>query len=303
MHITLRQLQYFLAVCQTGTTAQAAQTLHVSQPSISKAVTDLEALWGERLFIRHHAKGMELTAAGLARRQQVQDLLQAAQQLEQPRTDQPQGPFRLGFLSTLGPRWVPHIVQQLHTQFPRIELHLHEGSIDTLTEQVAQGVLDAALHYNTGLWLPQLRLHAIASLAPYALLPAQHPLCQQRSVSLVELAQHPLLLIDLPHSKQYFLSLFRDAGLHPQVAYAFSLLEMLRSMVAHGHGVALLTTRPLSTVTHDGQHVVYRRLKGRVVPQDVVLTTHRLHASALTPWVLQAIEKVFRSTQRSKTSQ
>ena len=65
MQINLRQLEYFAAAAHHGGAARAAQALNVSQPSISKAIADLEALWGEALFVRLHARGMELTAAGV----------------------------------------------------------------------------------------------------------------------------------------------------------------------------------------------------------------------------------------------
>ncbi len=66
IHLTLRQLEYFAAAVEHGGAARAAQALGVSQPSVSKAVAELEAHWGERLFVRLHARGLEPTAAGLA---------------------------------------------------------------------------------------------------------------------------------------------------------------------------------------------------------------------------------------------
>ena len=72
MQINLRQLEYFAAAAHHGGAARAAQALGVSQPSVSKAIADLEVLWGEALFVRLHARGMELTAAGVARHRAAQ---------------------------------------------------------------------------------------------------------------------------------------------------------------------------------------------------------------------------------------
>nr|WP_232533494.1 LysR family transcriptional regulator [Delftia acidovorans] len=57
IQISLRQLEYFVAAARHGSTARAAEAIGVSQPSISKAIADLEALWGEALFVRRHARG------------------------------------------------------------------------------------------------------------------------------------------------------------------------------------------------------------------------------------------------------
>jgi DNA-binding transcriptional LysR family regulator len=81
---------------------------------------------------------------------------------------------------------------------------------------VERGEIHAALQYDLGLARPLLTMHPVAALPPYALLPARHALSAAPSVSLAELAQSPLLLINLPQSREYFLSLFREAGWFPR---------------------------------------------------------------------------------------
>ena len=300
IQIRLRQLEYFVAAAQHGSTALAAQALHISQPSVSKAIAELEQLWGEALFVRQHAKGMALTAAGLERSRQSQALIESALALQRPRTQAFTGVLRLGFLSTLGARWIPYIVAQLHKRYPRIELQLVEGDIDSLTQQVERGQLDAALQYDVGWIRPKVQLMPVASLAPYALLPAQHALASATSVSLAQLANYPLLLIELPHSREYFLSLFRAAGITPTVAHEFASLEMVRSMVANGHGVSVLTTRPSVDRTHDGKRLLCKRIKGKVAMQAVVLVVPQRHASPLVEPVLQVMQAVLQSAVQQR---
>ena len=78
IHFSLRQLEYFTAAARCGGAARAAEAMNVSQPSISKAIAELESLWGERLFVRLHARGLELTATGARRYTQASALLQQA---------------------------------------------------------------------------------------------------------------------------------------------------------------------------------------------------------------------------------
>ena len=281
IQINLRQLEYFVAAARYGSTAKAALAINVSQPSVSKAIADLEQQWGEALFVRKHAKGLDLTAAGLARSREAMALLDAAQQLQEPRKQALAGVLRLGFLSTLGALWIPQILTQMQKRHPSITVELIEGDIDSLTRQVERGEIHAALQYELGLARPLLQALPVAALPPYALMPLRHPLASAASVSLEELAQSPVLLINLPQSREYFLSLFREAGVVPTVCHEFASIELLRSMVANGHGVSLLTTRPVVDRTHDGKRLLCKRIKGRVAKQSIVLSVPRSNASAL----------------------
>ena len=297
IQISLRQLEYFLAAARHGGAARAAEALHVSQPSISKAVADLEALWGEILFVRRHAKGMDLTAAGMERQKQAQALLDSARSMLGPRSGAMSGVLRIGYLSTLGPRWVPLILSQLRQDHPGIDVELIDGDTETLTRKLERGELDVALQYDLGLARPRLTHVKVAQLVPYALLPWGHELAAHTSIRLEDLAQWPLVLINLPHSREYFLSLFREAGVTPQIAYETESLEMVRGLVANQHGVGVLTTRPAVDRAHDGKRLACRRLRGNMARQAVVLVYPRNAASALIAPLLPVVRQVFASAK------
>ena len=183
----------------------------------------------------------------------------------------------------------------MQKRHPSIDIELIEGDIASLTRQVERGEIHAALQYDLGLARPLLTMHPVAALPPYALLPARHALSAAPSVSLAELAQSPLLLINLPQSREYFLSLFREAGVVPTVNYELASIELVRSMVANGHGVSVLTTRPVVDRTHDGKRLVCKRIKGRVAKQAVVLSVPRSNASALIAPFLTVAKSVIAS--------
>lgn len=271
IHMSLRQLEYFVAAARYGGAARAAESLSVSQPSISKAIADLEALWGETLFVRLHARGLALTAAGAARHQEAHALLAQARALEGPRSTELAGLLRVGCLSTLAPRWLPAILAQLRVTHPAIEVQLHEGNAEDLTRMLERGALDVALLYDLGLARAGVTLEHVADLTPYALLPWRHRLAASASLTLAALAHEPLVLINLPHSREYFLSLFRDAGVTPVIAYETSSLEMVRSLVANGLGVSLLTTRPVHDRCQDGRRLACRPLRGPLATQAVAI--------------------------------
>lgn len=270
IHLNLRQLEYFVAAARHGGAARAAEAMSVSQPSISKAIADLEAQWGEPLFVRLHARGLELTGAGVLRHREAHALLEKARALSMPRTGELAGLLRVGCLSTLAPRYLPDILARMRGAWPAIEIQLFEGDTEALTRMLERGVLDVALMYDLGL-ARGVRLDAVTQLRPYALLPWGHRLAASASLRIADLAREPLVLINLPHSREYFLSLFRDAGVTPQIAHESTSLEMVRSLVANGLGVSLLTTRPVRDQAYDGKRIACRRLRGQLALQSVVL--------------------------------
>jgi DNA-binding transcriptional LysR family regulator len=270
IHFSLRQIEYFDAAARFGGAAAAAKALQVSQPSISKAIAELESMWGEQLFVRLHARGLELTAAGAVRFKQAHALLRQAQALTAPRAQALSGSVRLGCLSTLGARYLPGILARMQADYPGIRVHVEEGDTETLTRQIERGALDTALMYDLGL-ARNVRLQPVAELWPYALLAHGHALAGKTSLRLADLASEPLVLINLPHSRAYFLSLFHAAGLSPQIAYESASMGMVRTLVANGLGVSLLTTRPVRDVSYDGKKLACRALGGSLRPQIVVL--------------------------------
>lgn len=270
INISLRQLEYFVAAAQHGGAARAADALNVSQPSISKAIADLEALWSETLFLRRHARGLDLTAAGRLRQREAQALLDKARALEGPRREEEAGLLRVGCLSTLAPRYLPEILVRMRARHPQVEIDIHEGDTETLVQMLERGALDTALLYDLGL-ARAVRLESVTAFVPYALLPAGHALAARTSLQLSTLAQEPFILINLPHSREYFLSLFRQAGVTPRITHQTPSIEMVRSLVANGLGVSLLTTRPVRDWSYDGKRIMCRRLRGPLTAQSVVL--------------------------------
>ncbi|UUZ67040.1 LysR substrate-binding domain-containing protein [Polaromonas sp. P2-4] len=225
---------------------------------------------GEQLFVRLHARGLELTAAGTARFRQARALLRQAESLVAPRSAALEGQLRVGCLSTLGPRYLPEVLARMRAEHPGINVQVEEGDTETLTRQLERGALDVALMYDLGL-ARSVRLEPVTDLWPYALLPWGHALAGRGQLRLAELAHEPLILINLPHSRAYFLSLFHAAGVTPHIAHESASMEMVRAMVANGLGVSVLTTRPLRDVSSDGKRIACRALRGTLLPQSVVL--------------------------------
>ena len=107
---SFRQIDYVLAVAETGSTAAAARALHVSQPSVSVAIAQFEDHFGAALFLRLPGQGMRLTPFGRERVAQMRSLRSQAAALFGDAHDQPEE-LSLGVYSTLGPRYAPRYLE------------------------------------------------------------------------------------------------------------------------------------------------------------------------------------------------
>jgi DNA-binding transcriptional LysR family regulator len=121
----------------------------------------------------------------------------------------------------------------------------------------------------------------LAELPPYALLPPRHPLAKQQKVSLADLAGEPLILEDMPQSREYFMSLFWSHGHQPRIGQYTQTFEMQRGLVAHGCGVALSCTRPKGDRSYDGRAIACRPILEPLAPQRVVLA--QLGGASMSP--------------------
>jgi DNA-binding transcriptional LysR family regulator len=135
------------------------------------------------------------------------------------------------------------------------------------------GQLSVALTYDLEL-SDGIAFSPLATLAPYALFAAGHPLAAQPSVTLAELAGEPLVLLDLPLSRDYFRGLFAVVGADPTVAHRSVHPEVIRTMVANGFGYSIVNARPNITVALDGRPLVSRPIAGS--PRPMIMGLARL---------------------------
>lgn len=277
MKASLKQLSYFVAIAECGKVADAAKVLHVSQPALSAALAQLEDIWKTQLFIRHKAQGVSLTASGELLLQHTRHLLQQAHSLEdyaRGLNEQVSGDIRIGCFSTLGPLYIPRLLQQAQTDYPALKIQVLEGDLEKLESHLLSGQLELALSYSLD---QHARIHyePLAECSPYVLLPAAHPLCLHESLSLEQLCEEPFILLDLPHSGDYFLSLFRQIGHQPDIVYRSRNFEMIRCMVASGLGFSLLNQRPRSDQAYNGGKLKMIPLESEQLrPLQIVIARH-----------------------------
>ncbi|GAB3261304.1 LysR family transcriptional regulator [Arthrobacter pigmenti] len=270
---TLRQLTYFLAIAETGSISDAAATLHVSQSAVASALTELERVLRSQLCIRRKSHGVTLTPSGHFLVLRARALLKDADELEETtagRGEKLAGRLALGCYVSLAPTVLPPLLEGFSLQHPDVSLDFREGSQDELQEQLLAGTLDLAVLYGMDLG-PELDSVDLYSARAYVLLPDNHPLREREHVSLAELSDEPMILLDVPPSSHHTMSLFERQMLQPRIQYRTSDFELTRSLVGRGLGYTILVQRPRTDLTYEGQQVIARPIHPPVKEVSVKL--------------------------------
>ncbi|MEJ8474414.1 LysR substrate-binding domain-containing protein [Roseibium algae] len=272
---TFRQLEYLVAVGDAGTIARASQRISVSSPSISAAISQLETEFGIQLFVRHHAQGLSLTPGGRRIFNEAKRILDSADaliDLAGDLSDKARGPIGIGALTTIAPLISASIRRSFETNYPDADVTLREGHQVDLLRMLGRAEIDVAITYD--LEIPKdISFEPLASLPPYVMLPEGHPLAAKDHFTLQDLATEPMILLDIPLSRDYFLSMLQVAGIRPIIAERTSDLSVARSLVANGFGFGLINMRTKTNLAPDGEKLVFIPLAGEHRPMVLGLAT------------------------------
>ncbi|AZF37941.1 Cys regulon transcriptional activator CysB [Pseudomonas sp. R1-43-08] len=255
----LRQLRYFVTTAECGSVAEASRKLYIAQPSVSTAIKQLEDSFGVQLFIRHHAQGVSLTPSGARFYRKALELLRVAHEFEQNAladNDVVAGQIDIGCFETVAPLYLPRLIAGFKTRWPGVEIRLRDGEQQELVQALTAGTIDVAMLFEHDLGGAIETTPLMPPQQPYALLPADHRFARQAKVSLVDLVLEPMILLDVLPSRTYFVSIFDERGLTPNIVFSSPSIEMVRGMVGRGFGFSILVTKPFSEYTYDGQKVV-----------------------------------------------
>jgi LysR family hydrogen peroxide-inducible transcriptional activator len=257
--LSIRDLEYAVAVAEERHFGRAAERCHVSQPALSAQVRKLEEILGIALFERT-SRGILITPGGERFIPQARRLLQEARRLLDVARieDELAGELRIDAIATLGPYLFPHILRPLRDHFPRTELVLREGRTERILTALASGQGDVAL-----LSLP-VSADGISAAPlfdePFVLIHPPHMFRpEQQPLTIDDLATGDLLLLEEGHClRDQALDL---CGTAPGRAQRHATgLETLRHMAAAGAGWSLLPALAAQSQETFGGLVCYTAL-------------------------------------------
>ena len=246
VNFTLKQLRYVEATGRLGSIANAASELNISQSSITAAIGSLESQIGFDLFVRTPAKGVSVTPAGHETLKLIRNFITQSRQFEAEVVaigGDAAGSVRISCYATAAPSFLPPILKNFKSIYPNTSIKFLEGNMESTMVYLKSGEADLAFTYEETLEDRQ-NFIPLFSAPPYALMAVDDPLAQGASVCLADLAEKPMIMLDLPRTKDYFIGMFEKAGLKPNLAHSTRSTEIVRALVSGGHGFSLLNICP-----------------------------------------------------------
>lgn len=278
--VTLRQLQYILAVAERKSFRKAAEVCHVAQPSLSAQVAQAEQAIGVVLFERR-PREIVITQAGNSFVERAKSLLIAADELFQAArglSDPRVGILRVGVIPTIGPYLLPEVAPAFGRRLPKLTIVWTEDKTQNLLHLLERGELDAAiLALESG--VEQLA-HVEIGRDPFAFAAApNHPLARaRRAIRPEEMQGQRMLLLDDGHCfREQALAFCSTVGV-AEANYRATSLSTLVQMVAAGIGVTLLPKLALPTENRRASLAV-RSIVGDVAFRTVALVWRRKTAT------------------------
>ena len=139
-----RVLQYFLAIAREETISKAAESLHITQPTLSRQMKGLEEQLGKQLFIRGNRK-INLTEEGILLRQRAEEIISLVEKTESEimHSDTTiSGDIYIGSGETEGMRILAKVIDTCHKEYPKIKFHLYSGNSQDVVEKIENGLID-----------------------------------------------------------------------------------------------------------------------------------------------------------------
>jgi DNA-binding transcriptional LysR family regulator len=274
LSVTLRQLEYAVAVHRHGGVTAAATVLNVSQPALSVALAQLEGQIGKSLFLRKSGGPITPTSFGRDFLATAKVLLDDANRLIEDRSRPTRGPVILGIFEDLAPLLLAPILAALRKTHPDIDIELYVGGFEALSTALrSTGQADIAITYDLGLDRAFTR-HELARLPLQAVVHAEHPFAIHGSTTMAEVAAQPIILTNQGLSRSHMLKVVGDRGFTLHVAYSAGAMETMRSFAANDLGVGLSYTRPKPQISYDGQAVRHIPIVDAEVSEPIVLVHH-----------------------------
>ena len=271
LHFTLKQLRYVAAAGREGSIANAANSLNISQSSITAAIDALEAGLGYDLFLRSPAKGIDPTSAGFQTLKLIRSYLEQTLHFEADLMSvggAETGLVKLACYSTAAPSFLPPVLQAITKRFPSLSLRMLEGHMEMIINCLDTGEADLVFTYERSVDRRH-EFYPLFAAPPYALIATSDPLSKQSEVTLAQLATRPMVLLDLPFTREYFTDLFDGIEGAPNVAHSTHSSEMVRALVSAGFGFSILNVRPLEY--------------GDVVAENTAYRARPIHPAGLVP--------------------
>lgn len=267
----LRVLKYFLTVAAEGNITRAADILHVTQPTLSRQLKELEDEMGTALLIRGK-RSVTLTDEGFLFRQQAETIVELADKLEHTFTDKKDiicGTVRIGATEAVGGRTLAVCMKEFREKYPGVQFELYNGMADNIKEMIEHGLLDLGLvmePIDTAKFeyvrMPQKETWGI-------LVRRDHQLAKKETVTAEDIKQYPLIMPGRENAKEQILHWMQCEERHLDIPAYYNILSNAALLVEAGMGCAVCLDGALSI--HADPELCFRQIHPAHVTRSVIL--------------------------------
>lgn len=299
----LRVLRYFLMVAREENITRAAQNLHVTQPTLSRQLMQLEEELGTPLFHRS-SRRIVLTEDGMLLKRRAQEILELSEktQREFASREELAGEIAIGCGETCNMAHLSDLMVAFREEHPLVQFRIYSATADEVKERMENGLLDM------GLLMEPVEVQKYSYIPmPYrehwaALVREDSPLASVTSVTPADLLPYPLMISWREQVNEQIARWFGDSFAHVKIAARYNLITNTAIMVKHQVGVALcydlgttyyqgLRLVPLSPALENGAVLAWKKdmPRSRTVEQFIARIREPLNNKNVPGWAITSI--------------
>ncbi|MFV0408546.1 MAG: LysR family transcriptional regulator [Paracoccus sp. (in: a-proteobacteria)] len=240
--MNLRHLKYFVATAESGQVSRAANALAISQSSVTSAIKELEASLGAVLFVRS-SQGMELTEAGrefLAASREILEKVDEARKLTRRKSDIC-GEITLAATYTVIGYFLPFHLDRIARLNPGLKIRVSELSRESIEESLLTDRLDLAVLLTSNLSNPDIEGETLLRSMRRVWVPAGHRFLASGKATFEELSEEDYIMLTVDEAASTTMKYWSLTNTRPKTSLRTSSVEAVRSMVANGQGVTILS--------------------------------------------------------------
>ena len=274
----LRVLRYFLAVVREGTITKAANFLHVTQPTLSRQLMDLEKELGQQLFIRS-SNNISLTPEGMLLKQRAQEIVELADKTESMFSNMKNeiaGEIFIGSGETSSIKIIAEVLKEIRLEYPKIKYNLYSGNADDVSEKLDKGLIDFGIFIQPT-DISKYECLSLNSFDTWGLIMRKNdPMANKKYITADDLIDIPLItsrqVEKITNIKNEYLEWFGDSINDLNIVARYNLIYNAAIMVEEGLGYALgldglinvtgnnnLCFKPLKPILKSGLDIVWKR--------------------------------------------
>ncbi|PAF34761.1 LysR family transcriptional regulator [Terribacillus saccharophilus] len=295
----LRVLRYFLTVAREGSITRAANFLHVTQPTLSRQLKDLEQELGKKLFIRR-SHSISLTNEGILLRKRAEEIVYMADKLKTDFSSMKEtvsGDVYIGGGETDAIRHIARIVKELQKSYPNVRYHLYSGNEEDVTDRLDRGMLDFGILIEPADLSKYNHLNIPAKDLWGVVMRKDNPLAEKATIQAADLLNLPLIcsrqVMNQTYSKNEFADWFGENLDKLNVVTTYNLAYNASIMVEEGIGYAITLDKIVNTSGES--NLCFKPLEPRLESGlKLVWKKHQVFSVA-SDLFLQAIQAKFSS--------